>query len=53
MDKARKIWEQISDAPFPETVEEFESAEINIVSEILVDTNDKYPEIKKIEMVPF
>ena len=42
---AREKWEMISEDEFPATVDEFMEKEIISPSKILLDCNDKYPEI--------
>jgi DNA repair protein RadD len=51
--KAQINWGKISQDPFPQSVDEFLTADIEQISKILIDDNGDYPEIKDIEIVPF
>jgi len=51
--KAQINWDKISLEPFPQSVDEFLRANIEQVSEILIDDNGDYPEIKDIKILPF
>jgi len=53
VEKAQINWDKISLEPFPQSVDEFLHAGIEQVSEILVDDNGDYPEIKDIKILPF
>jgi DNA repair protein RadD len=47
---SQKKWKQISDDPFPVSVDDFFEREIYIPTRILVDINGKYPDLKQVEV---
>lgn len=48
VDQSRKRWGQISNDPFPETVDDFMSAAFLEPTQIVVDMNDRFPELKEV-----
>ena len=53
VDQAIKKWGEISNDPFPQTVKEFDEAEIRTPYKICIDENDNYPQIIDTEFIPF
>ncbi|MEA1867239.1 MAG: helicase-related protein, partial [Thermodesulfobacteriota bacterium] len=53
VEKARQLWKKVGKSKFPESVDEFLDSEFEIITEILLDENGDYPEIKEIKTVPF
>ena len=45
---ARQKWKQISNDPFPQTVDEFMEAEFLEPYQVVVDMNGKYPDLKEV-----
>ena len=53
VEMSKKRWQEFSNDPFPEDVEQFLEKEIFMPVKILLDENKKYPEIIDYEWTPF
>ena len=49
VDKSREKWDMVSDDEFPETIDEFLNADWNEPVRVLVDENNKFPEVIEVE----
>ena len=47
---SQKKWQQISDDPFPESVDDFQEKQIYVPVKVQVDINGKYPDLKAVEV---
>jgi len=47
---SQKKWQQISDDPFPESVDSFQEKQIYVPVKVQVDINGKYPALKAVEV---